>query len=171
MTPEQFRRALSCNRPGDHRRRTRRDYAGARARPHAAQGDAVRKRRHGFRLPKRRRSMPERIGAFRTCRSMPHACAIWEADPTIGAAGADRSIQSISSSALGAHSGWPFGIKELRPYFKRAQALVEAGPWSYDARTNRCRRSRRCSRWATAAFTQAGFSSARPEQCPADAFR
>jgi choline dehydrogenase-like flavoprotein len=30
------------------------------------------------------------------------------------------------------HSGWPFGIKELKPYFKRAQSLVEAGPWSYD---------------------------------------
>jgi choline dehydrogenase-like flavoprotein len=30
------------------------------------------------------------------------------------------------------YSGWPFGIKELRPYFKRAQDLVEAGPWSYD---------------------------------------
>jgi choline dehydrogenase-like flavoprotein len=32
-----------------------------------------------------------------------------------------------------AHSGWPFGLSELKPYFKRAQALVEAGPWSYDA--------------------------------------
>lgn len=31
-----------------------------------------------------------------------------------------------------AHSGWPFGINELQPYFKRAQALVEAGTWSYD---------------------------------------
>jgi choline dehydrogenase-like flavoprotein len=30
------------------------------------------------------------------------------------------------------YSGWPFGIAELQPYFKRAQALVEAGPWSYD---------------------------------------
>lgn len=34
-----------------------------------------------------------------------------------------------------AHSGWPFGIKELQPYFKRAQALVEAGTWSYDGAT------------------------------------
>jgi choline dehydrogenase-like flavoprotein len=33
------------------------------------------------------------------------------------------------------HSGWPFGIKELQPYFQRAQALVEAGPWSYDHST------------------------------------
>jgi len=33
------------------------------------------------------------------------------------------------------NSGWPFGIKELQPYFKRAQALVEAGPWSYDRST------------------------------------
>jgi choline dehydrogenase-like flavoprotein len=30
------------------------------------------------------------------------------------------------------HSGWPFGIEALRPYFSRAQALVEAGPWLYD---------------------------------------
>ena len=31
-----------------------------------------------------------------------------------------------------AHSGWPFGIEALRPYFTRAQALAEAGPWVYD---------------------------------------
>lgn len=31
-----------------------------------------------------------------------------------------------------AYSGWPFGIKALQPYFKRAQALVEAGTWRYD---------------------------------------
>ena len=30
------------------------------------------------------------------------------------------------------HSGWPFGRKEIEPYFARAQALVEAGPWIYD---------------------------------------
>ena len=30
------------------------------------------------------------------------------------------------------NSGWPFGIEALRPYFPRAQALVEAGPWIYD---------------------------------------
>ena len=30
------------------------------------------------------------------------------------------------------HSGWPFGIEALKPYFPRAQALVEAGPWRYD---------------------------------------
>jgi choline dehydrogenase-like flavoprotein len=30
------------------------------------------------------------------------------------------------------NSGWPFGIETLRPYFARAQALVEAGPWMYD---------------------------------------
>jgi choline dehydrogenase-like flavoprotein len=34
-----------------------------------------------------------------------------------------------------AHSGWPFGIKELKPYFRRAQSLVEAGPWRYDGAT------------------------------------
>ncbi|HWC63394.1 MAG TPA: GMC family oxidoreductase [Rhizomicrobium sp.] len=31
------------------------------------------------------------------------------------------------------HSGWPFGKSELAPYYPRAQALVEAGPWIYDA--------------------------------------
>jgi choline dehydrogenase-like flavoprotein len=31
------------------------------------------------------------------------------------------------------HSGWPFGIETLKPFFARAQALVEAGTWSYDA--------------------------------------
>ncbi len=30
-------------------------------------------------------------------------------------------------------SGWPFGIEELKPYFPRAQELVEAGPWLYDS--------------------------------------
>ncbi|HEY0266295.1 MAG TPA: hypothetical protein VGC16_06050, partial [Rhizomicrobium sp.] len=30
------------------------------------------------------------------------------------------------------HSGWPIGRKELMPYYRRAQALVEAGPWVYD---------------------------------------
>lgn len=30
------------------------------------------------------------------------------------------------------HSGWPFGRKEIEPFFKRAQSLVEAGPWLYD---------------------------------------
>lgn len=31
------------------------------------------------------------------------------------------------------HSGWPFPRKELEPYFPRAQELVEAGPFLYDA--------------------------------------
>ena len=30
------------------------------------------------------------------------------------------------------HSGWPFSRKTLEPYYLRAQALVEAGPWIYD---------------------------------------
>ena len=30
------------------------------------------------------------------------------------------------------HSGWPISRKVLEPYFPRAQALVEAGPWIYD---------------------------------------
>ena len=31
-----------------------------------------------------------------------------------------------------AHSGWPFPRKTIEPYFARAQALCEAGPWTYD---------------------------------------
>jgi len=31
-----------------------------------------------------------------------------------------------------AHSGWPFPRREIEPYFARAQALVEAGPFIYD---------------------------------------
>lgn len=31
------------------------------------------------------------------------------------------------------HSGWPFARSEIEPYFARAQTLVEAGPWIYDA--------------------------------------
>lgn len=31
------------------------------------------------------------------------------------------------------YSGWPFGRAALEPYFSRAQALVEAGPFLYDA--------------------------------------
>ena len=30
------------------------------------------------------------------------------------------------------HSGWPFAKSALAPYYHRAQALVEAGPWLYD---------------------------------------
>jgi choline dehydrogenase-like flavoprotein len=30
------------------------------------------------------------------------------------------------------YSGWPFSRKALEPYYPRAQALVEAGPWIYD---------------------------------------
>lgn len=30
------------------------------------------------------------------------------------------------------YSGWPFPRTEIEPYFARAQALVEAGPWIYD---------------------------------------
>lgn len=30
------------------------------------------------------------------------------------------------------HSGWPFPKNTLAPYYPRAQALVEAGPWLYD---------------------------------------
>ena len=33
------------------------------------------------------------------------------------------------------HSGWPFEIGELRPHFKRAQSLCEAGAWLYDGAT------------------------------------
>ena len=31
------------------------------------------------------------------------------------------------------YSGWPFARSEIAPYFARAQALVEAGPWIYDS--------------------------------------
>ena len=31
-----------------------------------------------------------------------------------------------------AHSGWPFPRAMIEPYFQRAQALCEAGPWIYD---------------------------------------
>lgn len=31
-----------------------------------------------------------------------------------------------------AHSGWPFARSEIEPWFKRAQSLVEAGPWGYE---------------------------------------
>ena len=61
-----------------------------------------------------------------------------------------------------AYSGWPFGIKELQPYFKRAQALVEAGTWSYDGAATSDDGGRAGPwRWATAASTRAGSSSAR----------
>ena len=32
-----------------------------------------------------------------------------------------------------AHSGWPFARSEIEPYYARAQSLVEAGPFIYDA--------------------------------------
>ncbi len=31
-----------------------------------------------------------------------------------------------------AHSGWPFGRDVLEPYLKRAQGVIEAGPWIFD---------------------------------------
>jgi choline dehydrogenase-like flavoprotein len=34
-----------------------------------------------------------------------------------------------------AHSGWPFGIEALKPYFPRAQSLCELGDWVYDDAT------------------------------------
>ena len=30
------------------------------------------------------------------------------------------------------HSGWPFGVDALKPYYPRAQVLCEAGPWLYE---------------------------------------
>lgn len=38
----------------------------------------------------------------------------------------------FESRASVPYSGWPFARKEIAPYFARAQALVEAGPWVYD---------------------------------------
>lgn len=29
------------------------------------------------------------------------------------------------------HSGWPFGLDAIEPYYSRAQTLCEAGPWHY----------------------------------------
>ncbi|HWF65321.1 MAG TPA: GMC family oxidoreductase [Rhizomicrobium sp.] len=39
----------------------------------------------------------------------------------------------FESRAAVPYSGWPFTRKEIEPYFQRAQQLVEAGPWIYDA--------------------------------------
>ena len=46
-----------------------------------------------------------------------------------------RPLDSIDFEARDwfAHSGWPFSLSEIQPYFARAQALCEAGPWLYDA--------------------------------------
>lgn len=41
-------------------------------------------------------------------------------------------VIDFESRAWFAHSGWPFGRHEIEPYFARAQALVEAGPFIYD---------------------------------------
>ena len=30
------------------------------------------------------------------------------------------------------HSGWPFGLDALKPYYPRAQELCEVGPWQYE---------------------------------------
>lgn len=38
----------------------------------------------------------------------------------------------FESRAWFAHSGWPFPRSAIEPYFTRAQALVEAGPFVYD---------------------------------------
>ncbi len=45
-----------------------------------------------------------------------------------------RPLDSIDFEARDwfAHSGWPFTLSEIQPYFARAQALCEAGPWLYD---------------------------------------
>jgi choline dehydrogenase-like flavoprotein len=45
-----------------------------------------------------------------------------------------RPLDEIDFEKRGwlAHSGWPFTRKEIEPYFARAQALVEAGPFIYD---------------------------------------
>ncbi len=45
-----------------------------------------------------------------------------------------RPMDAIDFEAREAvpYSGWPFPKKALDPYYPRAQALVEAGPWLYD---------------------------------------
>ena len=41
------------------------------------------------------------------------------------------------------HSGWPFGLAELKPHFKRAQSLCEVGTGSMTTRPGRWRPRRR----------------------------
>ena len=60
------------------------------------------------------------------------------------------------------HSGWPFARKEIEPYFARAQELVEAGPWVYDAADDAVSDSGAgAASWAKAASIPAGSSSPR----------
>ncbi len=48
--------------------------------------------------------------------------------------GWNRPLDKIDFESRGgmAHFGWPFARSEIEPYFARAQALIEAGPWVYD---------------------------------------
>ncbi len=50
-----------------------------------------------------------------------------------------RPLERIDFEAQSwlAHSGWPFARSVLEPYFARAQALVEAGPFIYDQAAQR----------------------------------
>jgi choline dehydrogenase-like flavoprotein len=45
-----------------------------------------------------------------------------------------RPLDEIDFETRGwlAHSGWPISRATIEPYFQRAQALCEAGPWIYD---------------------------------------
>jgi choline dehydrogenase-like flavoprotein len=44
-----------------------------------------------------------------------------------------RPMDDIDFEPRAGHSGWPLARKDIQPYYKRAQALCEAGPWNYDA--------------------------------------
>ena len=44
------------------------------------------------------------------------------------------------------HSGWPFPRKEIEPYFKRAQSLVEAGAFVYEHGAEWLKHDRRAAR-------------------------
>ena len=62
------------------------------------------------------------------------------------------------------HSGWPFGLDELEPYYRRANLLCEAGPFAYTAE----QAFNRPLRPMIADFTSPHFSSNRLERfsCP-----
>jgi choline dehydrogenase-like flavoprotein len=44
-----------------------------------------------------------------------------------------RPMDDVDFEPRAGHSGWPITRKDIQPYYKRAQALCEAGPWNYDA--------------------------------------
>jgi choline dehydrogenase-like flavoprotein len=43
-----------------------------------------------------------------------------------------RPMDDADFEGRGGYSGWPIARKQIEPYYSRAQALCEAGPWAYD---------------------------------------